>query len=172
MILQNKIFNWPKQQFAKCAEGPYRLMRLISGLPIILRMISLVTFTTTNSRWPQSDNISGYMSIITALLKLYFWTLVWMWNHHICLTLVRFVWHCRTWRSLWAVLSSPLKLCGGDKRLSLNQSILGFFQKNVDFYEKSPARHRVNWYEEWEPGETDKDTRGEECEIDVVANLR
>ena len=70
MILQNKIFNWPKQQFAKCEEGAYKLMRLISGLPIILTMISLVTFTTTNSRCPQSDNISGYMqsSMMTSVL--------------------------------------------------------------------------------------------------------
>ena len=46
------------------------------------------------------------------------------------------------------------------------------FSKIVDFHEMPPARHWVNWYEEWEPGETDKDTRGEEGEIDVVANLR
>ena len=39
-------------------------------------------------------------------------------------------------------------------------------------YERAPARDRVDRYEERKPGKGDKDTGGEEGEVDVVANLR
>ena len=39
-------------------------------------------------------------------------------------------------------------------------------------YERAPARDRVDRYEERKPGKGDKDTGGEESEVDVVTNLR
>ena len=39
-------------------------------------------------------------------------------------------------------------------------------------YERAPARDRVDRYEERKPGKGDKDTGGEESEVDVVTNLQ
>ena len=39
-------------------------------------------------------------------------------------------------------------------------------------YERAPARDRVDRYEERKPGKGDKDTGGEEGEVDVVTNLQ
>ena len=151
------------------------LRRVISELPIIPRMIRLWSHLqigcghiyshkrpVTSICWHQWQ-----LAIITDFFRF----VGTFWHFQICLTLVRFAWRCQTWPLLWAVWSSPLKLCG--ERLDTFSEPVNFkTSKNCSFLKKAPAGHRINGNEKGQPGKADEDTRWEEGEIDVVTNLR